>query len=501
MVNICDICQLYSVALAMRKQNIISIASSIVENVFFSGVMLGWPSLQYVLLQEDYFQDMCSELDSNFSISNVSNVTSAPADINFCPGRDASLHLAFTLALSLQYITSYFFGLILDKYGTFIYRLIGSILFAVGYAMLAVSTPQTSWLVITSSLLLAIAGTSISTSNIQLANLAGSFKGLVISLQCGAYTSAASVFLIVKEAYKAGYSFRGIFSALSALSVLTLVRSFLLMPKKVLPQLSPSLTDNIRYGWEEWPCLRSLTNQNIMSSRGVRIDQLVGKNPESCDSKDACRPRSFKESLKSKMFQSNLFAFCVGHMRLTFYIGSFVNWIKSFQSSNNVEDFVSTFNLVFLAGVVLSPFCGLLFDGCVHLFRRKSKNSWLAILKALCLFMLINSAILSFLSLTTVNHLTLTSIIAALLSEMFVYAGNWSFLGIVFPVKHCGKLLGITQVCGGLSAMLSYAFFQLAIRYDKEFYYLHILFAVVTCLSFIHPFVLYRNAFKKQEET
>ena len=75
------------------------------------------------------------------------------------------------------------------------------------------------------------------------------------------------------------------------------------------------------------------------------------------------------------MFQSNLFAFCVGHMRLTFYISSFVNWIKSFQSSNNVEDFVSIFNLVFLAGVVLSPFCGLLLDSCVHLFRRKYRVS------------------------------------------------------------------------------------------------------------------------------
>ena len=494
----------------MRCQDIFSIGSGLLENVFFSGVILGWPSLQYVLLKENYFYDLCNATNNvsfpkviNQSLHNHYELPSQNhhnREIIFCPERDATLNLVLSLAFSFQYLVSYIVGFILDKWGTWVYRCIASFTICLAYLFLAFSTPDNSWMVFLSMLLLSAGGLSVGISNIQMASLAKSLQGLVVNFQAGAFVSAAVVFLLAKEAYNAGITIKIIFLTMAALTFLTVIRTFTLMPKRYIPFPLPK--NGAKYGWNQWQCFHDENFETIITIEG-------GKNTENIEKEGDSEPEtaflshasfekkhghtSFKESLKSAIYWTNLLMFCIGHFRHVFFIGAFVNWVESFEKET-VKASINAFNIIFLVGVVASPFCGLLFDLFVKLYKKRFSNLAFINLKSSCWIMLINSGLLVLLSALVVFKQTLSSVVAAVLSQFFVYGGNWTVLSVNFPMKHYGKLLGLTQVFAGVCSLCSYALFRLALNYDPSFIYVNIGLLVLTFVSLIHPITLYRKS-------
>ena len=492
----------------MKAQDYLCIGTSFVENIFFTGAVLGWPSLQYVLLKENYFGELCRQEESNSSVSNnFSHHESNHLDDNeiiFCPGRDATLNLALTLAFSFQYIASYFSGIILDKYGTWTYRTIASISIFMAYILLAVSSKESSWLVYLSVLFLSSGGLSIGISNVQTANLAGPLKGMVVSLQTGTFVAAAVVFLIVKEAHDLGVSLRAIFLALALLSTITLVRTFALMPKTFFP--CPLPRSEFKYGWKEWSCFKTppfsdqkecQDQDSVLEAPLQKKSSIDSSNPAVIDKfEQRQKYESFRKSTKSLVFWTNLLTFCIGHMRQNFYIGAFVNWVESFDKEN-LKSSVNLFNVFFLLGVIASPLCGLLFDAVAKYYRKRLNSVWLTNIRASFIVMLVNSTLLTLVSVLVIFQQVLTSNLFIVLSQFFVYGGNWTLLSVTFPMKHYGKLLGITQVSASVTSLLSYGVFRLALMYDSHFFYSNIGMLILSLITFVHPLVLYKKAYYK----
>jgi len=492
----------------MRAQDYLCIGTSLVENVFFTGAVLGWPSLQYVLLQENYFGELCQQDKTNSSVANNFSEDHALSHLDqdeviFCPGRDATLNLALTLAFSFQYLASYFSGIVLDKFGTWTYRTIASVSIFIAYILLAISSTHTSWLVYLSVLFLSSGGLSIGISNVQTANLAGPFKGMIVSLQTGTFVSAAVVFLIVKEIHELGFSLTIIFLFLAFLSLLTIVRTFLLMPKTFIP--SPLPQGGFRYGWKEWSCFRNLHSASSKENKGFNDADLAAplQKRASLDSTNPAitdrfeqrqKYENFRKSAKSLVFWTNLLTFSIGHLRQSFYIGSFVNWVEIFDKEY-LQSSIYMFNLFFLVGVIASPLCGLLFDAVVKYYKKRLNSVWMTNIRASFFVMLVNCTLLAIISVLVLFHQVLPSIVFVVLSQYFVYGGNWTLLSATFPMKHYGKLLGITQVAAAVTSLLSYGVFRLALTYDPNFFYANIGMLLLSLITFLHPILLYKKAF------
>ena len=490
----------------MRTQDYLCIGTSLIENVFFTGAVLGWPSLQYVLLKENYFGELCREDKQNVSVAkNISHESSHlnEDEIIFCPSRDATLNLALTLAFSFQYITSYPAGIVLDKFGTWTYRTIASISICIAYVLLAISSTKTSWLVYLSVLFLSFGGLSIGISNIQTANLAGPFRGLVVSLQTGTFVSAAVVFLIVKKVHNLGVPLTPIFLTLAFLSLFTIARTFLLMPKRFIP--SPLPQNGLKYGWMEWSCFKDpgvsdrddekdVDDLSVAAPLHKKASTASGKSAAVDKFEQRQKYESFRKSVKSVIFWTNLMTFSIGHMRQNFYIGSFVNWVETFDKEN-LKSFINAFNIFFMAGVIASPLCGVLFDVFVKYYKSRVHSIWVANVRASFCIMLVNSTVLTLVSVLVNVYQVLPSIVFIVLSQFFVYGGNWIFLSVTYPMKHYGKLLGLTQVSASVTSLISYGLFRLALEFDPNFFYVNIAMLVISVLTFLHLIVLYRRVF------
>ena len=58
--------------MAINKHHLFSVITGIIEGIFFTGVIWGWPSLVAILQQDGYFQNECFK-DFNTSGNSINN--------------------------------------------------------------------------------------------------------------------------------------------------------------------------------------------------------------------------------------------------------------------------------------------------------------------------------------------------------------------------------------------------------------------------------------------
>merc|ERR1719204_448713 len=99
------------------------------------------------------------------------------------------------------------------------------------------------------------------------------------------------------------------------------------------------------------------------------------------------------------------------------------------------------------------------------------------------------------LPLVDVIEIQVVTIILACLFRSFLVGTTATFLNLCFPSEHFGKLYGITRTIGGCSTFLAVPIFKWVSsgsRYD----YGNLLFVVMTGLTLVFPFQIWRTAVK-----
>ena len=170
----------------MHVIDVVSVSTAVFENLFFAGAIYGWPSLQYVLMKEGYFQEQCNSTGTSLS----QNVTCLQ-ELKSCPAMMNMFNLVFTLATAFLNLTSLLFGFIIDRYGTWVMRSIATVLYSLAFILLSGMTVEMSWLLFPAITFIAVGGMQMLISNVQLGNLSESGRSIVISLMNGAYDSSA----------------------------------------------------------------------------------------------------------------------------------------------------------------------------------------------------------------------------------------------------------------------------------------------------------------------
>ena len=472
----------------MKIQYILSSVTACLEVLIFSGVLFGFSSLQFVLEQEGYFEYLC-----NSNATNYKNISSNNSTIT-CAKQAASFNLAFSFGVFFSDFISFPLGVILDSYGTWIFRTIITGVYTLSYLLLAVSTPNLSNLVYPFLILLAISGRGIIMSNFQVANLSKTIRGFIITLLNGLYDSSVMVFLLVKKAYDFGFNLNSILRTLTCCTLLLWLRSYVLLPKKIIPYPLPSA--DVKYGWQE---LVSCCKKNTITSlEPLRTEETaLILDTDAVD--EEAKKISFKETLKSILYWTNFFHYSVIAARLVFFFSSFLTWLRTFNSSKQISRLTDNFGLILLFGVCVAPLNGIIVDFIRKFLKSRTANEKMLNLKASFVSMLITSSLSIIYSALALKSITYGAFVFHLLTRGFLHGGYADFLASNFSFYHFGKLYGLGGLIYAFIALSQYGLFQIAINFDPDFYYIDTGWLIACVLTLLHPLVIYLSIQKFSE--
>ena len=462
----------------MKTEVIVSIVTGCLEVLFFGGIIFGFPSLQYVLEQEGYFEYLCSNSNSGYETFNSTNTSLTQTT---CPEQEASFNLAFTLGTSFLAFISFPWGIVLDRFGTWVFRtIVGSVL-TLGYILLTLSSPASSNFLYPILILFGMSSRGILMSNFQIANLAKTFRGSIMTLTNGLFSSSIVVFFLVKKGYDNGTSLKIMLLILTILSSLVWIRTYLIFPKKIIPFPLPS--DEIRFGWKEFKCFQTkMKHRDDLSSVSTDIEN--SKN-------DQTKTISFKDALKNVLFWTNMFHYTVIALRLSFFFSSVLTWLRSFQHPEQISTLIDSFGFILLFGVCISPLNGIILDFIRKVMRSSTPDDKILNLKASFVSMLITSILSILYSAFALLQSTYGTFVFHLLTRGFVHGGLAAFTASNFPFYHFGKLFGLTGLVAGIFGFSQYGLFQIVINFDTEFYYLNTAFLIACILTLFHPLAIF----------
>ncbi|KAK5897035.1 hypothetical protein CesoFtcFv8_010134 [Champsocephalus esox] len=453
----------------------LTFATGLVECLCFAGAVFGWASLVFVLKTEGFFSSLCV----NTTGVNATQVLD-------CRGQDEQFSLVFTIASFMNNFLTLPNGFLFDRFGTTVARLLGICLYTLGSLMLAFSTAVFSNLLFPAISLLAVGGILLLMTNMQVANLFGARRSTIITLYNGAFDSSAALFLVIKLLYEAGVSLRASFLFLCACSVLHLLRTFFLLPRKHIPYPLP---DEYTYGIT---CGKSKTLSSEQTKDNGNAQKTREEMLQNTDD-PVKQEKSFRECLMSRLFVLHLLWLSVMQLRHYLFIGTLNPVLQRLTEGEPslVSRYINAFAITQLCGVLCAPWNGLIFDRHKGKPRAAGESEQEADLHAsiLSLFLTALQCVLfSVCAATPYLPLQYLTFILQVLNRSFLYGGNAAFLSVAFPSCHFGKLFGLVLALSAVFSVLQYPLFALVNGpLGGDPLYVNVGLVLLSLLAFIHP--------------
>ncbi|NWY70432.1 S43A3 protein, partial [Erithacus rubecula] len=410
-----------------------TLLSGLLECGAFCGIIFGWASLVFVLKDLGYFEGLCQP-----SATPSPNLTLG----SDCSGQDEQFSLVFTIGSFMNNFMTFPMGVVFDRFGTTAARLIAISLYTGGTLLVAFSTPETAVLLFPAMSMLSVGGILLILTNMQVGNLFGNYRSIIITLYNGAFDSSSAIFLIVKLLYEHGLSLRAMFLFLAACSAWHLLRTLFLMPRTRIPYPLPPDYD-YGYGGLPAPC------------GALGAGNAGGDGPGT----------PFRACACSWLFAWHVAWLSVMQLRHYLFIGTLNPQLEHLAQGDHalVSTYTNAFAFTQLCGVLCAPWNGLILDRHKRGKGPHPEGNW--VLAALAD---LRSAVLSLV--VTVAQCLLFSVFAAVpvlpvqfgtfalqvISRSFLYGGNAAFLAIAFPPQHFGKLYGLAMALSALVALLQY---------------------------------------------
>ena len=504
-------------------QLILTIGTAFLEILFLDGAVVGWPSLQFVLQQEGYFKYLCPNDVLNANLTNllstpfpelntfVSYTNSGVTDLSLiistttssprlgCDAQEASFNLVYTLWLSAMFICSFPVGWLFDRLAlTWIYRCIGASCFTLSFLLLTISEPATSALLYPSMILMAVSGYSLLVSNYQLANLAKSGRNATITAMNGVMDSAVAAFLLIKKGHDFGTKLHTIFLSFTLLTLFIWVRTFLLMPQKVI--YYPIKLYPVLYGWKEWKCFSKPEISEVASEKrtdGVKSvtgDISAREKGEDSSNVQASDEKivPFLTCIKNKLLWSSILHLSLLNLRLSIFLGTVLQWLEALgESESNISKYVDDFLIILIFAVCAAPLNGILVDIVTNHAKSSKKTQKVCDLRGSLASMIASSCLGIIMSVVVLAPSIYGSFILYLLLTGFVFGGAVTFIMVHFPAEHLGKLVGIQFSCIGIVNLFQYALYRIAAAVDPSFYYINISMLVISVITLIHPVLIW----------
>ncbi|XP_048805688.1 equilibrative nucleobase transporter 1 isoform X1 [Lagopus muta] len=479
---------------AGRAKKLGTLLSGLLECGAFCGIIFGWASLVYVLKNLGYFKQWCES-----SASLNPNGTLHPD----CSGQDEQFSLVFTIGSFMNNFMTLPMGYVFDRFGTAVARLIAITLYTGGTLLVAFSTPDQAVLLFPAMSMLSVGGILLILTNMQVGNLFGKYRSIIITLYNGAFDSSSAIFLIIKVLHEHGLSLRTMFLFMAACSVWHLLRTIFLMPRMHIPYPLPPAYN---YGLS---CPgRSQSYRTYEEKRPPEDDgpEEVPLEPSAPKGNAAVEP--FWPCVLSWLFMWHVVWLSVMQLRHYLFIGTLNPLLDHLALGNEhlVSIYTNAFAFTQLCGVLCAPWNGLILDchkrNKAH--RAEGAQGALADLRASVpsLVLTVTQCVLfSICAAVPILPVQFVTFVLQVISRSFLYGGNAAFLAIAFPPQHFGKLYGLAMALSALVALLQYPCIALvhgALQGDP--FYMNVGLIAVVLLAYVSPVVVARECRRRAKD-
>ncbi|XP_075357800.1 equilibrative nucleobase transporter 1 isoform X2 [Mycteria americana] len=419
-----------------------TLLSGLLECGAFCGVIFGWASLVFVLKDLGYFEDLCQP-----TATPSPNRTLLPD----CSRQDEQFSLVFTIGSFMNNFMTFPMGFIFDRFGTTVARLIAISLYTGGTLLVAFSTPELAVLLFPAMSMLSVGGILLILTNMQVGNLFGKYRSIIITLYNGAFDSSSAIFLIIKVLYERGLSLRAMFLFMAACSAWHLLRTLFLMPRTRVPYpLPPAYSYGLRCPGRS-QSYRTYEEKRPPGEAGAEETPLEPSAPR-------------------------------------------------------VSTYTNAFAFTQLCGVLCAPWNGFILDRHKRgkTPRAEGARGALADLQASVLSLVVTvtqCVLFSICAAVPVLPVQFATFVLQVLSRSFLYGGNAAFLAIAFPPQHFGKLYGLAMALSALVALLQYpcvALVQGPLHGDP--FYVNLGLIAVVLVAFVSPVVVARECRRRAKE-
>ncbi|KAM9377554.1 equilibrative nucleobase transporter 1-like isoform 1-T2 [Pholidichthys leucotaenia] len=453
----------------------LTFATGLVECLCFAGAIFGWASLVFVLKEDGYFISLCD------------NSTATNGTQTGCREQDSQFSVIFTIASFMNNFLTLPTGYLYDTCGTTVARLFGISVYTMGTLMVAFSSSALAVLLYPALSFLAVGGILFLITNMQVGNLFGSRRSTIITLYNGAFDSSSALFLVIKLLHETGISLRASFLFLSTCSVIHLLRTFFLLPRKFIPYPLP---DNYTYGTI---CGKSETSIPEVAANGnAEPIEEVPLNKGA-----PVKLESFLECFKSRLFLLHLLWLSVMQLRHYLFIGTLNPMLQGLTEAKSslVSQYINAFAVTQLCGVLCAPWNGLIMDRHKGKPRAAGETEQQADLRASVASLALTAlqcVLFSICAAIPYLPLQYLTFILQVINRSFLYGGNAAFLSVAFPPYLFGRMYGTVMALSAIFSLLQYVCFTVVDTVlDGDPSYVNIGLVLLSLLAFIHPVSVY----------
>ncbi|KAJ0408012.1 hypothetical protein P43SY_000216 [Pythium insidiosum] len=415
-----------------------------------AGVVFGWTSILPMLEKERIYNELCKP------------------DESFCEAQSVQLHFAFTIAASSSMFANLFLGILFDKYGPRISKLVSLVILMVGAIMMGRARVRTTAsssfdFFLPGMAFMAFGGTGLQLCSVHLSNLFPEAKSLVTCFMVGALQLSFFIFAIFAVLYdNFGLSQRAIFNGYTAILGVSLLGTVVLSPDKPyqLDSFARLSTESSQSTAEPEHELLSPIRLPSVFKKGetslllgtphMNKEQLPTHVPPmalparaaagSASLERAIRfandahdykSRSFKTQVLSPPFLLLTLLFSIGTLWCNYFLGSVTAQLRRKPlSAADVTTLMNDFGLLLPGGVVFIPLVGYLLEIWGHM-RVTFATCLVSVAFTMCFFGSDHVGVL------------VLSFVLYTLYRTALFALLFSYIGHTFGFKNFGVLSGI----------------------------------------------------------
>nr|XP_002126070.1 solute carrier family 43 member 3-like [Ciona intestinalis] len=479
--------------MTMERKQVLSVIAAVFDTLLFGGIIFGWPSLDFVLKREGYFSSKC-EIETG-DLKNDTAEDSSEKILN-CPSQDIALNLVYTLSAAIGGVSTFPLGYLFDRFGTWKFRSCSISTAILACVAIACSNKETSWLLYIALPTVAVCNFAILVSNTPIGYFCVAAQATVISIIYGAFDSSAAVMVVMKSAYELGATVAEIFTVYGALLLLSLVYTFVLMPRMHVPFNVP---DGYQYGATECCCsnnpISSPQNTNTPNQSRRKRSGVSESTPLLANQGE--EQKTFSSSLKDFSYWLNVLYLSILQLRLNMFYVTLNQWISTLTSNREQQSkYITAFGFIQLTGILIAPFSGVMTDMMTKYYRKSVTCSEEVVRKRGVCFTIgctcLTATIFSALVLIPVLEIQYITFFVQNVARTFLFAGNGAFLATTFSSEHFGKLNGLTIGIASVVSLLTYPINILVLRvFGGSFVVVDSVFLGLSVLTFVHPVVLF----------
>ncbi|KAJ8795852.1 hypothetical protein J1605_002614 [Eschrichtius robustus] len=516
--------------------------TAVLENLFFSAVLLGWSSLLIMLKNEGFYSSMCS----------AENTTNTSQDAQppwlSCNQQEEMLNLGFTIGSFVLSATTLPLGILMDRFGPRPVRLIGSACFAASCTLMALASWDTkvlSPLIFLALSLNGFGGICLTFSSLTLPNMFGNLRSTFMALMIGSYASSAITYPGIKLIYDAGVSFMIIMFTWSSLACLIFLNCAFNWPSEAFP--SP---EEVNY--KEKIKLRGLAlDHKVTGDRfytyvttvGQRLSQkapsleegtdifISSQNVRDTSEKSAEKSVPLRKSLCSPIFLWSLLTMGMTQLRIIFYMAAMNKMLEYIVSggqehetdglkqrvTETVEFYSSVFGAMQLSCLLTCPLIGYVMDwrikdcSCTSSLRdgvatksvRPRYRKIQKLTNAINAFTLTNLLLVGFGITCLINnlHLQFLTFVLHTMVRGFYHSACGGLYAAVYPSNHFGTLTGLQSLISAVFALLQQPLFMAMVGPLKgEPFWVNLGLLLFSLLGFLLPCYLFYYRTRLQRE-